>query len=214
MRSRTYASTVWRRVLLVEDDLRVRDSLTRAVREMGFEVRVTALADNALRLLERETHDILLIDVGPQQGGVPFLARVREQWPDVQTIVMARLDDVELTRRSLNGSAADVDILAKPCGLGELEVALDRARRRRMQRVPQALEPALPEPPEDVNPHDLTAADTRGSMSLEELERKHILATLEKNRGNRTLTAADLGISLRKLYYRLGQYQREGLLRR
>ena len=49
-------------------------------------------------------------------------------------------------------------------------------------------------------------------MSLEEMEKRHILATLEKNRGNRTLTAQELGISLRKLYYRLGQYQREGTI--
>ena len=54
MRSRSYASTVWRRVLLVADDARLRDSLTRSVREMGFEVRATALAENALRLLEQE----------------------------------------------------------------------------------------------------------------------------------------------------------------
>ena len=47
--------------------------------------------------------------------------------------------------------------------------------------------------------------------TLEAVERRHILAVLEKNGGNRAATAAELGISLRKLYYRLGQYQREGL---
>ena len=83
-----------------------------------------------------------------------------------------------------------------------------------MQRVPTAAEPLLDEPPQDVCPSNITAADTRVSLSLEEMERKHILATLEKNRGNRTQTAAELGISLRKLYYRLGQYQREGLMQR
>ena len=46
------------------------------------------------------------------------------------------------------------------------------------------------------------------------MEKRHILATLEKNHGNRTVTAQELGISLRKLYYRLGQYQREGHSRR
>src|SRR4051794_22987373 len=213
MRTRSYASTVWRRVLLVEDDPRARDALTRSVREMGFEVRATALADNALRLLERETYDILLVDLHqPEHGDLPFIEKVRQSWPDVQTIVMSA--PVELPSPRRVPPAEGVDVLAKPCGLGELEVALDRARRRRMQRVPQALEPALAEPPEDLNPCEITAAEARTSISLEELERKHILATLEKNRGNRTVTAAELGISLRKLYYRLGQYQREGLLRR
>jgi transcriptional regulator with PAS, ATPase and Fis domain len=44
------------------------------------------------------------------------------------------------------------------------------------------------------------------------MEQRHILAVLEKNNGNRTATAAELGISLRKLYYRLGQYQKQGLI--
>ena len=213
MRSRSYASTVWRRVLLVADDLRLQDSLARAVREMGFEVRATALADNALRLLERETYDILLLDLkAPSNGGITFLETVHQNWPDVQAIALSALVDIEAARRAAAGDG--VDILPKPCALGELERALDRARRRRMQRVPTAAEPLLEEPPGDVNPSQLTAADTRASISLEELERKHILATLEKNHGNRTQTAAELGISLRKLYYRLGQYHREGLLQR
>jgi transcriptional regulator with PAS, ATPase and Fis domain len=48
--------------------------------------------------------------------------------------------------------------------------------------------------------------------SLEELEQKHILSVLQKHNGNRAATAAELGISLRKLYYRLGEYQKKGLL--
>jgi len=49
-------------------------------------------------------------------------------------------------------------------------------------------------------------------MLLEELERKHILASLRRHAGNRAETAAELGISLRTLYYRLGEYQRQGLV--
>jgi DNA-binding NtrC family response regulator len=201
-------------VLLVAGDVRVRDGLTRAMREMGFEVRSTGLPENALRLLERETHDIIVVDLdAPGMGGLPFLERVRTGWPDVQTIVLSRqIESNDPIRRAQQLDGARV--LGKPCSLGELEVALDAARRRRMQVVPSAAEPSLPEPPEDVSPSTITAADTRTSMSLEELERRHILATLEKNHGNRTHTAAELGISLRKLYYRLGQYQREGLLQK
>ena len=48
-------------------------------------------------------------------------------------------------------------------------------------------------------------------MTLEEVERAYILAALERNGGNRTTTAHELGISLRTLYYRLEMYQRQGL---
>jgi DNA-binding NtrC family response regulator len=212
MRPRSYASVVWRRVLLLADDPRARDSLSSSIREMGFEVRATGLLENALRLLERETYDILLIDLSFSDGSENLIERVRRDWPDLQTIVISA--QVELAKARQSPPLEGLDHLARPCALGELERALDRARRRRMQRVPTAAAPMLDEPPEDVSPRSLTAADTRASLSLEELERKHILATLEKNGGNRTQTAAELGISLRKLYYRLGQYQREGLMQR
>jgi transcriptional regulator with PAS, ATPase and Fis domain len=74
----------------------------------------------------------------------------------------------------------------------------------------------LPDPPpEELETRIPKAAPVPAGytpMSLEEMEKRHILATLEKNHGNRTLTAQELGISLRKLYYRLGQYQREGTI--
>lgn len=48
--------------------------------------------------------------------------------------------------------------------------------------------------------------------SMEDIERRHILRVLKKYNGNRAATANALGISVRKLYYRLGQYQKRGYL--
>src|SRR6185369_7331477 len=100
-----------------------------------------------------------------------------------------------------------VDFLTKPCALGALEESLDRARRRRFKVTE-------PEPHIEPQPAQFSATSEPQPerLSLEELEQRHILAVLEKNDGNRTATAAELGISVRKLYYRIGQYQKQGLL--
>jgi transcriptional regulator with PAS, ATPase and Fis domain len=45
-------------------------------------------------------------------------------------------------------------------------------------------------------------------MDLEDVERRHIMLALEKHNGNRAAAADELGISLRKLYYRLREYER------
>jgi DNA-binding NtrC family response regulator len=45
---------------------------------------------------------------------------------------------------------------------------------------------------------------------MEDIERQHILAALARNNGNRRATADELGMSLRTLYYRLSDYQRQG----
>jgi DNA-binding NtrC family response regulator len=47
-------------------------------------------------------------------------------------------------------------------------------------------------------------------MTLHEVERQHILATLDRHNGNRTATAAELGISRRTLYYKLEEYEKQG----
>ena len=93
---------------------------------------------------------------------------------------------------------------------------MSRARKRRHGQIVSEAE-ASPEPimQFDVAPTAISSqADaTSGAdqMSMEEIEQRHILATLQKHGGNRAATAAELGISVRKLYYRLGEYQRKGL---
>jgi len=92
-----------------------------------------------------------------------------------------------------------VEFLTKPCHLGEVEQALDRALRR-----------MAPTPPAIVDRPDLPPP-TAG-MTLEEVERQHILAALQHNNGNRTATAQELGISRRTLYYKLEEYQKQGFI--
>ena len=49
-------------------------------------------------------------------------------------------------------------------------------------------------------------------MTLDEVERQHILASLRRNNGNRTATAQELGISRRTLYYKLEEYEKQGFV--
>jgi len=205
------AALAGRRVLVVDDESRLRDLLNRAVRDMGFDITCAGSAEAGLRVLEERPIDILIIDLNlPGMGGMEMLELVHRRWPDVQPIILTGFGDLAAARQAIHMDA--VDFLTKPCALGDLEVSLERARQRRMRKLPQM--PVLPDPPPEerepriAKPAPLAPGFT--SMSLEEMEKRHILATLEKNNGNRTQTAQELGISLRKLYYRLGQYQREG----
>ena len=69
--------------------------------------------------------------------------------------------------------------------------------------LPDRTEPETPPVHHEVG-------ETLGTM--EDIERQTILAALDRNDGNRTATAQELGISLRTLYYRLAEYQRRGFL--
>ena len=202
-----------RQVLLVEDEARLREMLTRAIHEMGFAPTAVPQAEPALRLMEARPFDIVIVDLNlPGMNGLDFLERAHARWPATQAIVLTGFGDLGAAKQAIRLDV--VDFLTKPCPLGELEVALDRARNRRLQAAGPLPARAAGAPNGQPSDEDdgRPPAEGRPTPSLEEMEQRHILAVLEKNNGNRTTTAAELGISLRKLYYRLGQYQKRGLI--
>jgi DNA-binding NtrC family response regulator len=189
-------------VLIVDDEPRMRDMLTRAITELGFTADAARSAEQAARMVE-ETHPaILLLDLNlPGKDGLSFLKEVHEKHPQLQVIILTGYGTVEAAKIALRNEVAD--FLTKPCPLDELERALSRAHQRALT-VQHAL------PLADVAAADAPPA-TSGSAdpvrTLEDVERTHILAMLEHHHGNRAATAAALGISERTLYYRLARYE-------
>jgi DNA-binding NtrC family response regulator len=182
------------RVLIVDDEPRLRDMLSRSTAEMGFAPATARSAEQARRLLESEPVDILLLDLNlPGQDGMDLLEQLRSMPSCPQVIILTGFGSLEAAKRAIRLDV--VDFLTKPCSLDDLEIALNRARQRLRESVLPRIDPD-PEP--QVEP----------TATLEDLERVHILAALDRNHGNRAATAVELGISERTLYYRLSQYQR------
>jgi len=205
-------------VLVVEDEARVRNMLNQALTQMGFRATFATSAEAANRLLAQSSFDIMILDLNLTGiGGIEFLQSLRKQHKEIQVIILTGFGDLQAAKTAIHLDV--VEFLTKPCALGDLEVALDRARKRRKgQIVDEAA--AAPQPelqfftapkPAPKQPLDQAIAGD-SSLSLEELERRHILSVLQQHDGNRTATAEALGISLRTLYYRLGEYQKKGLL--
>ena len=84
-----------RRVLVVEDEGRLRDMLQRAVRDMGFEITCAGSAESGMRILEDRPIDILLVDLNlPGMGGLEMLEIVHRRWQDMQAIVLTGFGDL------------------------------------------------------------------------------------------------------------------------
>jgi DNA-binding NtrC family response regulator len=187
-------------VLVVEDEPRLRDLLADVIPDMaaGFTVTTTRSAEDATRIMQTTPHNILLLDLHlPGKGGMELLEQIHRDHPAAQVIIMTGYGDLDTARRAIRLDV--VDFLGKPCRLAELEVALTRARQRLTNHAPR------PTPVETSAP-----ANTTPPTTLEDLERQQILAALDRNNGNRTLTATQLGISRRTLHYRLSQYAQQG----
>lgn len=184
------------RVLVVEDEVRLRDLLSRALTGWGFQTAVARGGEEALRLNDAQPFDIVILDLNlPGIDGLETLRRLRERSPHLQAIVLTGFASIESAKKAVHLDV--VEFLTKPCHLGELEQALDRALRRMAPTPPTVLDkPDLPPPSE--------------GMTLDEVERQHILLALQRHSGNRTATANALGISRRTLYYKLEEYERQG----
>ena len=201
-----------RQVLVVEDEARLRQMLLRAITDMGFEPIGVASGEEAVQQMQANPCPVSILDLNlPGMSGLELLESIRKTWPRTQAIILTGFGDLDAARKAIHLDV--IDFLTKPCTLGDLEVSLDRAWRRALQDLANpVLKPALAKLGQSQPPSEQTQHAPPKATSLEDLERLHILRALERNQGNRTAAAAELGISVRKLYYRLAEYERKGLL--
>ena len=185
------------RVLVVEDEARMRSLLADVIPEMGYAADAVRTAEEAARVMEADAREILVLDLRlPGMSGLDFFRTVREKWPASQVIVLTAHGDLEAARAAIQLDV--VDFLPKPCHLDEVEAALGRARAKLFAAVaPPGRGKARP-----IDNHTTGPA----APTLAEAERRQILEALDRHGGNRTKAARELGISRRKLHYRLKEY--------
>ncbi len=197
------------RVLIVEDGSRFRQMLTRAIGGMGFDPRPVDCAEAAIPALEDEITEIALVDLGlPGMSGLELCRYLRKHFPSVQIVILTGFGDLEAAKQAIRLDV--VDFLTKPCDHRELRTALERALERHAD--------AARHPDGEAGTPPGTGGKTAGDLSekraqtIEQIERRHILDAIERNNGNRSKAAKELGISVRTLYYRLSRYKTLGQL--
>ena len=115
------------RVLVVEDDDSVRLMLHEGLHRDGFEVVVASNVRDALRLITRETFDVLLSDLHmPLAGdGFTLVSAMRHTHPDALTVVLSGYPALDEAMSAILAQADE--IFAKPIRIGALK-DLIRAR--------------------------------------------------------------------------------------
>ena len=112
-------------VMVVDDHERIRDALARLLSAEGHRVIEAANGHDALRLLEEQAVDLILLDlVMPRTNGMQFLITLRDLGRLIPVIVLSAVEDVAARVQALDTGA--VDYVAKPFNAAEL---LARIRR-------------------------------------------------------------------------------------
>jgi two-component system response regulator MprA len=122
------------RVLLVEDDRGVRESLARALSLEGYEVETTPDGIEAMQVVDKLAPDVIVLDVMmPVMDGLEVARRIRSRGDRTPILMLTARHEV--TDRVAGLDAGADDYLVKPFALDELLARL-RALLRRTDPVP------------------------------------------------------------------------------
>lgn len=121
------------RILLVEDDPIIVDSLSELLARKGYTVEAVAGQDDALAAMRREAPDLVLLDVTLAQGnGFAVCSELKRDLPDVPVVFLTAQGDEPNTVMGL-AMGAD-DYVAKPFRPRELLARIEARLRTRAPR--------------------------------------------------------------------------------
>lgn len=102
-----------KRILLVDDEVGMRDMLSWSLRESGFILERASNGVDALAVLDRAPVDLIITDLTmPQRNGFELLTALRERRDAPPVIVMTGFGTVEMAVQAMRLGASD--FLLKP----------------------------------------------------------------------------------------------------
>ncbi len=113
------------RILVIEDDRSIRETLGIVLESYGFEPFLIESGEEALKLLDTTWPDVMLLDLTLEgMSGEEVYDRIRERFGQVPpTVVLSAVQHGESRVRKMEG----VKFLAKPYTLEQLNQALKEA---------------------------------------------------------------------------------------
>jgi len=96
------------RILVVDDELSMREFLSILLDREGYDVTVAGSADEALRLMETALFDLVLSDVNmPGLSGIELLARIKEKTPETAVLMLTAFSAAEQAVEAMKLGAYD-----------------------------------------------------------------------------------------------------------
>lgn len=115
--------------ILVLDDERVfRDEIKEFLESDGFTVHSAERPSEAFKILDHNEIDLLILDMRlPEMDGISVLKRVKEQFPDMEVIMITGHGDMDVVISAMRHGA--VEFFPKPFRLIDMKAAIQRTKR-------------------------------------------------------------------------------------
>ena len=164
------------RILVVEDEKRIADFLSRGLESGGYGVDVAGDGASALEMVHATEYDLIILDLGlPDMDGMAVLKKLRTRKTSPPVLILSARDAVDDRVKGLETGADDY--LVKPFAYVEL-LARVRVLLRRGQPTPERLQVG------DLSLDCIRRKVTRGGENIELAPKEFsILEYLMRNRG-------------------------------
>jgi NtrC-family two-component system response regulator AlgB len=131
------------RVLVVDDERNIRQTMATALESMDHEVVTVSTGNEALRRLETDNFQVVLLDLKLQQeSGLDLLAEILRRDPNISVVIVTAYASIESAVEAMRRGA--YDFLAKPCTPDQVRQVLNRiARTRQLENRVVELESRL-----------------------------------------------------------------------
>lgn len=149
------------KVLVVDDEQAVRESLRRSLGFNGYEVMLASDGEEALSIIGEENPDLVILDIMmPKIDGIEVCRQLRSTGYERPVLMLTARDEVSERVAGLDAGADDY--LAKPFALEEL---LARVRSLFRRAVAEAITP------DDAKTKELVFEDLRLNLETREVHR-------------------------------------------
>lgn len=116
-------------ILLVEDEINIREALATLLARLGHRIRTAGSAEEGLRLLEERKADLVITDLRmPGIGGMAFLRRIRDEWPETEAVVMTAYGSIDTAVEAMRLGA--YDYVTKPIDRERFPIVVEKALER------------------------------------------------------------------------------------
>jgi two-component system, NtrC family, response regulator AtoC len=118
------------KILIIDDDKSICESLSLYLNEEGFTVGVAYTAQEGLRRNHTEDWDVIILDILLSDAdGLDVLKNIKERNSDTSVIMITAFHDMPTTVRAMKLGA--VEYIHKPLEIDEIEAAIERVLKRR-----------------------------------------------------------------------------------
>jgi two-component system copper resistance phosphate regulon response regulator CusR len=164
------------RILVVEDEKRIADFVSRGLESAGYAVDVANDGSRAIDLVHTTEYDMVVLDLGlPDMDGLIVLQKIRNRKASPPVLILSARGAIDDRVKGLEGGADDY--LIKPFAFVEL-LARVRVLLRRGQPTPERLQVG------DLTLDCIRRKVTRGGENIELAPKEFsILEYLMRNRG-------------------------------